>query len=135
MRTLTTVGSFRLRFCAHPHGNTLGPRSLCGLHFYLHSSSMQGFVLQTSLENVEMLKAETRCADQASALENRGCRGLAGVGRDWGSSGRGKRCGAESGTGWSIPRAVPCKKSPEKCKRENWGCGDDLVGKGHFTKF
>lgn len=24
---------------------------------------------------------------------------------------------------------VPSKKSPEKCKRENWGCRDDLVGK------
>lgn len=79
---------------------------------------MQGFVLQNSLENVEMLKAETRCADWASALGNCGYPGLAGVGCDWGSSGRGKRCGAESRTGWSILRAVPCNKVQKNVKEK-----------------
>lgn len=29
---------------------------------------------------------------------------------------------------------IPCKKSPEQCKRKNWGYGDDLVGKVPSTK-
>lgn len=72
-------GFLQTPFCAHPHDNTLGPRSLCGLDFSLLSSSMQGFVLQNSLENAEMLKTEMRRVEWASALENCGCPGLAGV--------------------------------------------------------
>lgn len=95
------VSSSRLHLCVQQHANIPGPRSLCGLDFYLLSSSMQGFVFQNSLEK--------RCADQASTLKNGWCLGPEDVGCDWGNLGRCVRCGMESGTAWPIPRAVRAK--------------------------